>query len=56
MSERGYHEMRAAAELKLAEETSDPQVAAAHQELARLHELSAREDAGLPETATDDAD
>ena len=35
--DRDYHEARAEAELKLAEEASDPAIAAVHRELAVLH-------------------
>ena len=37
LSDREYHEARARAELMMAEEASDPAVAAAHRELAALH-------------------
>ena len=35
--DRSYHEARAAAELQLAESTSDPGIANVHRELAALH-------------------
>lgn len=35
--DREYHEARAEAELRRAEETSDPAIAAVHRELAALH-------------------
>lgn len=35
--DREYHESRAEAELRLAEEASDPAIAAVHRELAALH-------------------
>lgn len=35
--DRTYHEGRAQAELKLAEETADPSIAMVHRELAALH-------------------
>ncbi|HXG81627.1 MAG TPA: hypothetical protein VNJ05_07485 [Sphingomicrobium sp.] len=37
MSERAYHEARAEAELRRAEEATDPGIAAVHRELAALH-------------------
>lgn len=37
VDDRSYHEARAEAELKLAEESADPAIANVHRELAALH-------------------
>ena len=36
-NDKAYHEARAAAELRRAEEATDPAIAAVHRELAALH-------------------